>query len=141
MIFGRLPSKLQLLCGCLRGNWESLALFLPSWPQVRVFLIYIKKIKYIIDADEYQTVCTFAIFRISPFVGRAFAAWNKGIEERVSLTSSILGNMKEVKLLGLTDRWAMDIQDYRVKELNLSKKARILSVYRLVLGEYPTLSG
>lgn len=54
----------------------------------------------------------------------------------MSLTSSILGNMKEVKLLGLTDRWATDIQDSRVKELELSKKARILSTYRLVLGSY-----
>ena len=53
----------------------------------------------------------------------------------MSLTSSILSNMKEVKLLGLTDRWAMDIQDYRIRELDLCKKARILSVYRLILGE------
>ncbi|KAE8441372.1 hypothetical protein EG329_005475 [Mollisiaceae sp. DMI_Dod_QoI] len=80
------------------------------------------------------TASTLVIFRISPLVGRAFAAWNKGIEERVSLTSSILGNMREVKLLGLTDRWAMDIQVSRVKELEFSKKARILSTYRLVLG-------
>ena len=58
----------------------------------------------------------------------------------MSLTSSILGNMKEVKLLGLTDRWATDIQDYRVKELELSKKARILSVYRLLLGRYLFIS-
>jgi hypothetical protein len=48
--------------------------------------------------------------------------------------------MKEVKLLGLTDRWAIDIQDYRVKELNLSKKARTLSLYRFVLGRYPLYS-
>lgn len=34
----------------------------------------------------------------------------------------------------------MDIQEYRIKELNLSKKARILSVYRTVLGEYLFLS-
>lgn len=80
-------------------------------------------------------MCTLVIFKISPRVGRAFAAWNNGIQERVSLTSSILGNMKEVKLLGLTDRWGRDIQNQRVRELDLSKKARILSVYRLVLGE------
>ncbi|TVY60887.1 ABC transporter FUM19 [Lachnellula suecica] len=78
-------------------------------------------------------VCTLVMFRISPLIGRAFAAWNKGIQERVSLTSSILGNMKEVKLLGLTERWAAEIQNQRVKELELSKKARILSVYRLVI--------
>lgn len=59
----------------------------------------------------------------------------------MSLTSSILGNMKEVKLLGLTDRWATDIQDHRVKELDLSKKARILSVYRLVLGKHSFFNG
>lgn len=80
-------------------------------------------------------MCTFVIIRISPLIGKSFASWNKGIEERVSLTSSILGNTKEVKLLGLTNRWASDIQAHRVEELELSKKARILSVYRLVICE------
>ncbi|EHL02078.1 putative Uncharacterized ABC transporter ATP-binding protein/permease [Glarea lozoyensis 74030] len=42
--------------------------------------------------------------------------------------------MKEVKLLGQTDRWGKDIQAHRVEELELSKKARILSVYRLVIS-------
>jgi len=48
--------------------------------------------------------------------------------------------MREVKLLGLTDRWIIDIQDSRVKELELSKKARILSTYRLVLGAHPPMT-
>jgi ATP-binding cassette subfamily C (CFTR/MRP) protein 1 len=47
--------------------------------------------------------------------------------------------MKEVKLLGLTDRWSKEIQSHRVQELELSKKARILSVYRLVICEFNPL--
>jgi ATP-binding cassette subfamily C (CFTR/MRP) protein 1 len=86
-------------------------------------------------AEITELVCTSVIFKLSPLIGEAFASWNKGIQERVSLTSSILGSMKEVKLLGLTDRWARDIQARRVEELELSKKARILSVYRLVICE------
>lgn len=83
-----------------------------------------------------HTVCTLVVFRITPLVGTSFATWNKGVQERVSLTSAVLGNMKEVKLLGLTNRWAVDIQAHRVRELDLSKKARILSVYRVFLSKF-----
>ncbi len=134
---GQRPSKLQLLCGFLRENWELLALFLPLLLQVRNPCSFLPKH----NADFRKIASTLVIFRISPLVGRAFAGWNKGIQERVSLTSSILGNMREVKLLGLTDRWATDIQESRVQELELSKKARILSTYRLVLGTFPTPYG
>ena len=76
------------------------------------------------------------IFVIAPRTGKAAATWNKGVQERVSLTSAVLGNMKEVKLLGLTDRWSEDIQNHRVEELVLSKKYRTQSVYRLTLSKY-----
>jgi hypothetical protein len=78
-----------------------------------------------------------AIFKITPLIGKAAATWNKGVQERLSLTSLILGNMKEIKLLGLTDRWARDLHDMRVRELDLSKKARTLSTIRLTLSAYP----
>jgi ATP-binding cassette subfamily C (CFTR/MRP) protein 1 len=81
--------------------------------------------------------CLLVIMRITPLFGIAVGGWNKGVEERVSFTSAVLGNMKEVKLLGLTDRWSADIQAYRVEELELSKKARIFSVYRFALCKYP----
>jgi len=79
------------------------------------------------------------MFMITPPIGRAAASWNMGVQERVSLTTLILGNMKEVKLLGLTDRWSDDIHDMRIKELELSKKARKLSTIRLTLSQYLVL--
>lgn len=73
------------------------------------------------------------IFAITPRIGRGAATWNKGVQKRVSLTSFILENMTEVKLLGLSDRWSADIQDARLAETRLSKKFRLQSVWRLAL--------
>jgi ATP-binding cassette subfamily C (CFTR/MRP) protein 1 len=82
-----------------------------------------------------HTASTLAIVRLTKRIGPAQVAWNKGVQERVSLTSSILGNMKEVKLLGLSGRWSEDIQALRVRELELSKKSRSLSSQRLTLSK------
>jgi hypothetical protein len=51
-------------------------------------------------------VSTLAVIRLTKLIGPAQAAWNRSVQERVSLTSLILGNMKEVKLLGLIERWS-----------------------------------
>ena len=76
------------------------------------------------------------IAKVTVKTGKAFALWNQAVQERVSFTSAVLGNMKEVKLLGLTNRWATDIRGYRVAELERSKDARIYSVYRLTLSKF-----
>jgi ATP-binding cassette, subfamily C (CFTR/MRP), member 1 len=61
-------------------------------------------------------------------------AWNAAIQERVGVTSSVLGQMKEVKLLGLTRRWSHDIQALRVKELELNAGYRVFIVAMNVIG-------
>ncbi|KAK5998615.1 ABC multidrug transporter B [Cladobotryum mycophilum] len=79
-------------------------------------------------------VCTLAMGRLSKFIGPAAKAWFGAIGERVSITTNVLGSVKEVKMLGLSDSWRDAIQALRVKELDLSKKFRILIVLMNVLG-------
>ncbi|KAH8594448.1 putative ABC multidrug transporter [Bisporella sp. PMI_857] len=78
--------------------------------------------------------CTLVTFRLSKFMGPAQGVWMDAVQNRVSMTSSIIGSMKEVKLLGLANTWLRGIQNMRVHELNLSKKFRMLIVYMNVLG-------
>jgi hypothetical protein len=59
----------------------------------------------------------------------------KGIQRRVGMTSSMLGSMKSVKMMGLSDVLFESLQSQRVWELGLSKKFRDLNTWRLLLCE------
>lgn len=61
--------------------------------------------------------------------------WNAAIQKRVSVTSNIVGAMKEVKLLGVGKKWANIIQGLRKSELDQSKKFRWWIVVMNVIGE------
>ncbi|RDW69977.1 hypothetical protein BP5796_08374 [Coleophoma crateriformis] len=76
---------------------------------------------------------TFAIMKLTAYIGPAQVTWNKGVQERVSVTSAMLGNMKEVKLLGLTDFYSQRIKSLRSKELNLAKRTRSLGSMKITL--------
>lgn len=51
------------------------------------------------------------------------------------MTSSMLGSMKSVKMMGLSDILSETIQSQRVRELDLSRKYRVMSLWRLLLCE------
>jgi len=57
------------------------------------------------------------------------------IEKRVSTTSSILGSMKEVKMLGLVGSWLDKIQGLMVRELACASRMRTLVTYMNVFGK------
>lgn len=67
-------------------------------------------------------------------MGPAIKAWNEAIQKRVSITSSILGSLRETKILGFVPIWLEYIQSLRVSELQASKKFRMFVVYMNVLG-------
>lgn len=66
---------------------------------------------------------------IAPKMGPAKASWNGAIQERVSDTSSMLSQMKGVKMMGLTDFFFARLRDMRAHELRLSVKFRWIQVY------------
>jgi hypothetical protein len=54
------------------------------------------------------------------------------VEKRVSMTSSMLAQIKGLKMMGLTDYMSELIQNLRVAELECSKKFRMFIV-RIIL--------
>ncbi|KAL9572706.1 hypothetical protein ACKAV7_003105 [Fusarium commune] len=76
-------------------------------------------------------VSTTGILMIAKYIANAQKRWVRGIQTRIDVTASMLGSMKEVKMLGLTDVLNDMVQSLRVKELDLSKKFRKLMCWRV----------
>ncbi|KAL6806010.1 P-loop containing nucleoside triphosphate hydrolase protein [Trichoderma sp. SZMC 28012] len=83
-------------------------------------------------------VCTIAMTRLSNFMGPAMKAWNEAIQQRITTTSSVIGSIKEVKMLGRASSWTDSIQLLRVAELQRSKKFRRFITYMNILGNTPS---
>ncbi|KAF4969944.1 hypothetical protein FSARC_2930 [Fusarium sarcochroum] len=67
-------------------------------------------------------VSTTGTLMIARYMANAQKRWVRGIQTRIDVTASMLGSMKEVKMLGLTDVLNDMVQSLRVRELGLSKK-------------------
>src|SRR2546423_10302597 len=57
--------------------------------------------------------------------------WLEAIERRISATTEMLGTMKGVKMCGMTETLAANIQALRVEELRISKKFRKLLIWNM----------
>ncbi|KAF4954480.1 hypothetical protein FGADI_5259 [Fusarium gaditjirri] len=66
---------------------------------------------------------------ISPAMEPATVKWNEAVQKRVGETSSMLNQIKGIKMMGLTDFFRNMVQGLRVKELKVSAKFRWLLVY------------
>ncbi|KAF4934491.1 ABC transporter gloK [Colletotrichum fructicola] len=77
-------------------------------------------------------ICSFITERATDGIGPARMMWNEGVQERVSTTSSMLSQIKGIKMMGLTDYFATMVQQLRVAELDMSKKFRMFIV-RIIL--------
>ncbi|TVY88460.1 ABC transporter [Lachnellula willkommii] len=75
--------------------------------------------------------------KVATRVGPRQREWIKGIQRRVGMTSSMLGSMKSVKMMGITDNLSESLQTQRIFELELSKKFRVMGLWSLAF--IPTL--
>ena len=71
-----------------------------------------------------MTASTFGSSRVAAVMGDRQKRWVAAIEKRVAVTSSALGSMKSVKMLGISESLASIITKYRVDELVISKPYR-----------------
>ncbi|EEU35583.1 uncharacterized protein NECHADRAFT_52409 [Fusarium vanettenii 77-13-4] len=101
---------------------------------VALFLLYRQLGLAFLSPMIIAIVATVGIMQLANHMGRAQKKWVRGIQTRVDVTASMLGSMKEVKMLGLTDVLNSMVQNLRIKELKLAKKARKLLVFRLILA-------
>lgn len=69
---------------------------------------------------------------VSTRSGEAQKQWNKRVEKRLAVTSSMLGDMKAVKMLGLTDILFTLISKFRKIELKTSERFRKLIIWQVV---------
>ncbi|KAJ5642139.1 hypothetical protein N7490_006139 [Penicillium lividum] len=87
-----------------------------------------------IAAAAIALVSTVSILSISKLMGHAQEIWMQRIQTRVDATTTMLGSMKSVKMLGFTDWLAGIIQRLRVDELQESKLFRRLLIVRVFLA-------
>ncbi|GKT41790.1 ABC transporter atnG [Colletotrichum spaethianum] len=77
-----------------------------------------------------------ATSKISVATKTAQTRWIEKIQERLRATTSMLGEIKAVKMLGLTEVMSNKIQSLREEEINTSKSFRKLLVATLLLCKY-----
>lgn len=79
-------------------------------------------------------ISTVAIISMAKSMAHAQKIWMKSIQTRVDVTSTMLGSMKSVKMLGFTDWLADIVQGLRVSELQEAKLFRRLRVLHVFLA-------
>ncbi|RLM01585.1 hypothetical protein CFD26_108938 [Aspergillus turcosus] len=62
---------------------------------------------------------------LAPLIGTGQMQWNEAVQTRIDVTARTLGQMKEIKLLGLTDKLTSLIQKLRTAEIQISTDYRI----------------
>jgi ATP-binding cassette subfamily C (CFTR/MRP) protein 1 len=57
-------------------------------------------------------------------------------QKRITMTSSMLGSMKGLKMMGLSDAMETSVQSQRVREVDLAKRFRWMVVLLNMIGKY-----
>ncbi|CAD0106232.1 unnamed protein product, partial [Aureobasidium uvarum] len=73
-------------------------------------------------------------FWVGPRMRKCRPKWNAAIQQRVALTSSLLKDMKALKMLGLTNRMRVLLQDQRRFELKKSIDVRRCIIWLNIFG-------
>ncbi|KAB8206354.1 P-loop containing nucleoside triphosphate hydrolase protein [Aspergillus parasiticus] len=82
-------------------------------------------------------VCLCGTFLISTRMATAQRAWVEKVQVRLTVTSTMLGNIKAVKMLGLTDVLYQMLSSLRQIELNTSQRFRKLLLCTVSLSNIP----
>ncbi|KXH29218.1 ABC transporter [Colletotrichum simmondsii] len=83
-------------------------------------------------------VCAFGVIPVSKTIGRAQTAWIERLQKRVAVTASMLGDMKSIKLLGLSGVLSTTITELRRVELRTSEKFRKLVLSQILVCKFFT---
>lgn len=81
-----------------------------------------------------RTVSVAATTPIASHFGPAQRTWVERVEKRVAVTAGMLGDMKAVKMLGLSNVLKSMVLHLRELELKTSEKFRSLLVYQILVG-------
>ncbi|KAJ5591589.1 multidrug resistance-associated protein [Penicillium hispanicum] len=84
---------------------------------------------------------TAASFAMGNAVSTRQKTWLQATEKRINFTTAVLGSIRNVKFLGLTETLRDMIEAFRVDELNISKKFRRLQTVRVCMVNLPQVIG
>lgn len=86
-------------------------------------------------------VCTLSTSYISRLLPSRQKKWNQAVQERVALTSTMLSNMKTVKMMGFSKYIATTLQAARMTELAASAGFRRFTAVVNTIGTFPDSRG
>jgi hypothetical protein len=69
--------------------------------------------------------------------GKAQGVWLEAVEERVAVTSKVLGVMKSIKMTGLTQVISNNIRQLRSQEIKASFTFRLYTILIITFCKYP----
>ncbi|KAM0467781.1 hypothetical protein ACHAP7_011585 [Fusarium lateritium] len=84
-------------------------------------------------------VCVASLMLLMNFAGDSQRAWMNGVQKRVGLTATVIGNMKTIKMSGLAGPVSTFVQKLRVNELAAGAKFRKIYIVAALLGFIPLL--
>ncbi|KAL8792917.1 MAG: hypothetical protein Q9195_004494 [Heterodermia aff. obscurata] len=90
---------------------------------------------YVLVTDS-SSAAILAMLRVSALSNQSQKLWVERVEERLHLTSKTLGDMKVVKMLGLSETLSRIIERSRQAEIKTSIKLRRLLVWQIFLCMY-----
>ncbi|KAH6658276.1 putative ABC multidrug transporter [Truncatella angustata] len=84
-------------------------------------------------------VCVVGLTILMKFVGQSQRAWMAGVQKRVGLTATVIANMKNLKISGLSDAIGEFVQKLRIKELAAGARFRKITIIAAIFGFTPYL--
>jgi ABC-type multidrug transport system fused ATPase/permease subunit len=82
-------------------------------------------------------VCFTVLVIFMKFAGDSQRTWMAGVQKRVSLTATVIGSMKSLKLSGLSGTVTDFVQKLRVEELAAGARYRRIVIFAAFLGFIP----
>lgn len=87
-----------------------------------------------------RTVCSYVSRYVAKQQQPRQKAWNVATQRRVAATSSMLGSMKVIKMLGFQQFLVDRIQSLRKEELDVASRLRWMQFYYNASGSSPLFS-
>ncbi|CDM37008.1 hypothetical protein DTO013E5_7172 [Penicillium roqueforti] len=84
-------------------------------------------------------VCTFANSQLSKLIVGKQKVWNAAVQKRIAITASMLGSMKSMKIMGMTEVVESSVQEYRRKEIQSAMGFRWLALWTNTIASAPLI--
>lgn len=84
-------------------------------------------------------ICLLGLSVVMKFIGNSQRLWMSGVQKRVGLTATVISNMKNLKISGLSTPIRDFVQKLRVSELAAGVRFRKISITAALLGFTPLL--